>query len=740
MQRSAAGDGDPLGNGNPESAGRPGRRIFQTGIVDYDDPLLVCLSLISAWFDRPLSPAALMAGLPDAAQRANPELCVRAAIEAGFQARIVARRRLADLQSVTLPCILLLKGSGACVLFAVDGAGKAEVAVPESGGGSTVELEELQRQYSGRAIFLKPKLAFDGRTETIALAESRSWFWGVLGGFWRIYGHVLIASILINCFAVAMPLFIMNVYDRVVPNDAKATLWVLALGVAMVFLFEFLMRNLRGYFVDVAGKGADIVIAGRLLRQVMAMRLDQKPPSTGALANNLNDFEALREFFTSGTLIALVDLPFIFLFLVIIWLIGGPIAAVPLAAVPAVIAVGLILQVPLRRVVERMQRESAQKHAMLVETIEGLEAVKAVGGEGRIQRQWERLTGSAGESARRARMYAMLSTSFAAVATQLATVGVVIFGVYRISNGDLSVGGLVACTILTGRALVPLGAIAAMLVRLQQSRLALKSLDRLMQAPLERPPERTFLHRPRLAGAIRFDGVRFRYPGQDNDCLNDVSFAVEPGERVGVVGRIGSGKTTLARLLMGLYEPQAGSVLFDGTELRQIEPADVRTNIGYVPQDGYLFYGTVRDNIAFGAPGIDDGAVQRAAQISGTGDFIKQSSAGFDLQVGERGSALSGGQRQAILMARALVRNPPILLFDEPTSSMDRLTETQLIGRLQQVIDDQTMIMFTHRNSLLKLVDRVIVMDGGRIVADGPRDEVIEALKQGRIRPSDAKT
>jgi ATP-binding cassette subfamily C protein LapB len=705
-------------------------------LVDFEDPLVRCLSMLAGLLQRPISSEALKAGLPHANEPFTPELAVRAAERAGLSARVVRRPQINKILPVTLPCILLMKGGTCCVLQNVS-RGFADILLPEAGGTSkTVAVEELQPQCSGYAIFARTEARFDERAPDTKLTEPRAWFWGTLWQFWPIYSHVLLASVLINCFAIASPLFIMNVYDRVVPNQAVETLWVLAAGVVTVFGFEFIMRNLRTYFVDVAGKNADVIIASRLLEQLMSTRLDSKPASTGAMANNLREFESLREFFTSGTLVALVDLPFIFLFVGVIFIVSGPVAFVPLAMVPLVIIVGVFLQYPLRSVIEKSQREASQKHALLVEAIDGLETIKATAGEGRVQKSWERFVGLSAASSGKARFISGLATTFAQIAIQMATVIVIVYGVYEIAAGNITMGALIAATILTGRALAPLGAVAAMLTRLQQSRVALKSLDNLMKAPVERALNKKFLHRPRLSGQIEFKQVTFSYPHQETMALDGLSFRIKPGERVGMLGRIGSGKSTVARMMMGLYEPKEGAVLFDGTDIRQIDPADLRRNVGYVSQDNYLFFGSVRDNISFGAPHIDDESILRAASVAGVSDFLRTHPHGFDLQVGERGMALSGGQRQSVAIARSLLLDPPIILLDEPTSHMDNSSEAAFKRRIDATLQGKTLLLVTHRSSLLSLVDRLLIIDNGKIVADGPKDEVLKALRQGQIRAS----
>ncbi len=702
--------------------------------VDFEDPLVRCLSLLAGLLQRPISTEALKAGLPHAQEAFTPELAVRSAERAGLSARVVRRPRLVKILPVTLPCILLLKGGSCCVLTGLAN-GFADVLLPEAGGTQkSVDMKALEEQYSGYAIFARAEARFDERAPETKLAEPRAWFWGTLWQFWPIYGHVFLASILINCFAIASPLFIMNVYDRVVPNQAIETLWVLAIGVITVFGFEFVMRNLRTYFVDIAGKNADVIIASRLLEQLMSTRLDAKPASTGAMANNLREFESLREFFTSGTLVALVDLPFIFLFIGVIYIVSGPVAIVPLVMVPLVILAGLILQYPLRSIMEKSQREASQKHALLVETIDGLETIKATAAEGRVQKSWERFVGLSATSSGRARFISGIATTFAQVAIQMATVIVIVYGVHEIAAGNITMGALIAATILTGRALAPLGAVAAMLTRLQQSRVALKSLDTLMKAPIERAQNKSFLHRPRLSGQIEFKQATFSYPGQETKALDSLSFKIKPGERVGMLGRIGSGKSTVSRMMVGLYEPMDGAVLMDGTDVRQVDPADLRRNIGYVSQDNYLFFGSVRENICFGAPHVDDEAILRAADLAGVSDFLRTHPLGFDLPVGERGMSLSGGQRQSVAIARSMLLDPPIILLDEPTSHMDNSSEAAFKRRLEAMLPGKTLFLVTHRSSLLTLVDRLLIIDNGKIVADGPKEEVLRALRQGQIR------
>ena len=425
-----------------------------------------------------------------------------------------------------------------------------------------------------------------------------------------------------------------------------------------------------------------------------------------------------------------------FLFILIIWMIGGPLAWIPLMVLPLSLLTGYIVQRALAVKVQDLLRHAAQKQATLIETLTGLETVKSLGAESPLQRRWEQITGNIASLGQKTRFLSSSAVNITVFLQQMATVAVVVYGVYLISDGELSLGGLIACTILTGRALAPLAQVAATLTRYHQARAAYASTDALMALPLEQSPEKNFLDRPVIRGEMEFRNVSFSYPGQGIPALSDVSFKLRAGEKIAIIGRIGSGKTTIEKLILGLYEPDEGAVLVDGADCRQLNPADLRRNIGNVPQDTLLFYGTVKENIKLGMPHADDHAVLAAAEIAGVTDFVNRHPSGFDMPVGERGEGLSGGQRQSIAVARALLRDPPIIVMDEPSNAMDNTTEELFKTRFGDWLGDKTLILVTHRASLLSLVDRVIVLDGGRILADGPKERVLDALKQGQIRVS----
>lgn len=698
-----------------------------------DDPLLRCLVIMTRLYQRPFSAQTLTAGLPLENGRLTPELFLRAAHRAGLTGR-VTKRALPDISTMTFPVVLLLKNGSACVATARDEANVWTVIQPESDGGAVqISTEELSKFYNGFVIFCRPSFRFDSRAHEHIIPESRHWFWSVFRQSWPLYSEVLIASFLINIFALVTPLFTMNVYDRVVPNQAYETLWVLGIGIFIVYVFDLIMKTLRAYFLDVAGKRVDIILSSAIFEKIMGLKAAVRPRSVGSLANNLQEFEMFRDFITSATITTLIDLPFTVLFLLIILWIGGPLVLVPLAAIPVIVLVALALQRPLQSVIQKSFRVGSQKHATLIETLTGIDTIKAVDAEGIAQRKWERIIGEQSDLSLKSKLLTTAIVNQSGLFQQLAYVGVVIVGVYLISNHMLTMGGLIACSMLTGRITAPLAQVASLITRYYQARAAVQGVDDIMKLPVERTPGKNYIHRPHLRGDIEFRNVTFAYPGQTIPALNNVSFRIRQGERVGIIGRIGSGKSTLEKLILGIYEPNEGSVWIDGVDLQQIDPADLRRNIGYIPQDVMLFFGSVKDNIVLGAPYVDDAMVLRAAEIAGVTEFVNRHPQGFDMQIGERGEGLSGGQRQSVANARALLLNPPIYILDEPSNSLDNRSEENFKKRLAAQLGNHTLLLVTHRASLLALVDRLIVMDNGQIIADGPKEQVMQALSGGKL-------
>ncbi len=700
-----------------------------------EDNLLACLLILAKFHHHPVSADVLTSGLPLVNNRLTPELFTRAAIRANLDAK-VNKVVLSELKNGLLPAVVLLKNNHCCILTKISDDGKTCQVIQPDGDNQSVEMniDVLQKDYAEHIIFVRAKYKFHERMGAEFKEKQKHWFWGVVLSAWPIYSEVLMASFFVNIFALAIPLFVMNVYDRVIPNQAIETLWVLALGVLLAFGFDFLLRTIRGYFIDNTAKNVDAKLSAAIFEKIMAIQMAARPTSTGAFANNLQSFEAFREFITSASITTLVDVPFIILFILIVGFIGGWLFLVPLIIAPIVIIVSFFIQIPLNSLVRKSFKFSAEKQATLYETISGAEAIKVMSAQTPMQRKWEQIICQSDSLGVKIRSLSNLAINFSLFAQQLASVLVVIFGVYLISNGDLTMGGLIACTILTGRAVAPMGQIAGLLIRYYQSKTSLDSLNQVMALPIERPADKQTVSRENLQGNIQFKKVSFKYPNQPIHALDEVSLRINSGERIGILGRIGSGKTTLGRLIVKLYQPESGSILMDKVDIQQLDPVDIRRHIGYVSQDIMLFYGSVKENITFHAPFVDDAAIIRAAQLSGVDRFISRHPEGFDMQIGERGENLSGGQRQAICIARALLLDPSIIILDEPTNAMDEFSERIFKTQLLESIGNKTLILMTHKGSMLDLVNRLIIMDGGKVVADGPKDQIIQALKDRKIK------
>lgn len=693
------------------------------------DSLLSCLVLLTRYYQNPFTAKSLIARLPVKKGQLTVDLFERAAARASLETEII-RCKFKKIEKEDLPAVLLMKNHEACLLV-TDDEGKRKVIHPHNPKTFT-DPDEIIDQYSGEIIVVKPQYKQSARAKETLHRKHKNWFWKVVFKSWSIYSEVLVASLLINLFALVIPLFIMNVYDRVVPNYAIETMWVLASGVGLVFIFDMLLKTLRAYFIDVASKHSDRELSAKIFQQILGLRMNERPKSVGALANTVQSFELFRDFITSGTMTILVDLPFVVIFLLVIYLIGGSLFWIPMLVVPTIFLIGFLLQLPLIRLTRKSYQLSAEKQATLIESLSAIEAVKTTGAESKLQNRWEEIIKLASENGMRLRFISNSSLNITTLAQQVATIFVVIAGVYMISEGELTTGGLIACTILTGRALAPMAQVASLFTRYYQSVNALKSLDKIMQLNTDIDEEDHYLHRPAIQGELEFKNVSFSYYSEKISALNNVSFKVKSGEKIAIIGRVGSGKSTIARLIVKLYEPTEGVIYMDGTDYRQLNPDDLRQQIGYVSQDVTLFYGTIKENISVGAPFIEDKSLLKAAEIAGVTEFTKHHPQGFDRQVGEKGNELSGGQRQAIAMARALLLKPNLLVLDEPTAFMDDNSERRLKKHLkEQLSANGTLVLITHKMSMLELVERIIVVDYGRIVADGSKESVLNALKSG---------
>ncbi|WP_293763782.1 type I secretion system permease/ATPase [uncultured Aquitalea sp.] len=698
------------------------------------DPLLDCLFALARSYGINATRESLVAGIPLTDNRLSPSMFSRSARRIGLASRVV-RQPVEQLREALLPAVLLLKGDEACILRGIDQAtGMARVSFAElTESEVSLPIAELAEKYAGVAIFVRPRFAFERRAPELSKVRSRHWFWQTVYEGYPLYRDALMAALLINLFALVMPLVSMNVYDRVVPNMATETLWVLAIGALLAFVFDFLLKMTRSYLVDLAGKRVDVTLSTLIMERVLGIRMEARPASVGAFSANLRAFETVRDFIASASITALIDLPFLLIFLIVImWI--SPILAVPLVVGGAImILYALLIQEKMEELTEATLRASAQRNALLVENLAGLETIKILAAEGMQQGRWEQSTLFLAQVGARLKLLAASANYFSGFIQQSVSVVMLVLGIYQIFEGNTSQGGVIAAVMLSSRAMAPLGQLVGLMTQYHNAKTSLASLDGFMKMPVEREQDANFFHRTSFSGEIEFRNVSFSYPNNPQTALRNVSFKIRAGERVAIIGRVGSGKSTLQKLILGLYQPTEGSVRIDGIDINQIDPAELRRHIGYMPQDPVLFYGTLRQNIAMGAPHAHDASVAAAAELAGLSDFINGHPDGFDMIIGERGDSLSGGQRKAVTIARALLNAPPILLMDEPTSNMDNTTESQIKQTFTRVMPGKTMIIVTHHTSLMELADRLIVIDNGAIVADGPKQAVIEALQQGKV-------
>lgn len=696
--------------------------------------LLDCLITVSRLEGRVTSISTVTAGLPLREGKLTPDLFIRAANRAGLAATLL-ERPLKDLPQAVLPAILVLDDEQYAVATDINqDDGYVLLMNTTSHALEQIDLQSLAASYQGYVFYTRPSQQFDARTPKIHKNTSEHWFWGVLKSSTKIYRDVLLASFLINLFVLAQPLFVMNVYDRVVPNNAIETLWALAIGVGLVYVFDLVLKILRSYLVELAAKRADVILSARLFERVLNLKMRSRPVSIGAFANRLHEFDSIRNFITSTTLLSLIDLPFLIIFLLVMTYLGGWLVAVPLTVIPLSILIAYIAQRRLRPMVENVMRGSAKKNANLIESLVGIETIKTLGAESWAQRNWEQAVGFVSQWSLQSRLLSssvLLNVQFL---QQMAMVAIVVWGSYMIAEQSLTLGGLIACVILNGRALAPLGQIASLLTNYDHAEGTLKSLDEIMALPVDRAEDQRFLQKSEFNGDIAFKNISFSYPDQPSPALDDISFSISQGEKVGIIGKVGSGKSTLAKLILTLHDPDRGAVLIDGFDSKQLDPAELRSNIGYVSQDITLFYGSLRENISLGEFAVEDQAVVEAGRMAGIDDFVSAHPQGYEMPVGERGETLSGGQRQAVGLARMFLRDPSIVLLDEPSAAMDQGSEQALRNNLATFVKGKTLILATHKTSMLELVDRLIVLDRGKIVADGPKEQVIESLKQGQVR------
>lgn len=708
-------------------------------ILIKQDSLLDALVLYTKLFHKPFSAESLMAGLPVHNLQGTQELFStgkskslfsRVAARAGLKSTLV-ERSIGNILQLHLPMILLLSHDNTCILESFsDDKTQAKIIYPDGDGlEQWLSVEDLEKEYLGYAFMLKKEFDYGSKNSRTLHLEQKHWFWSALNLSRTIYSDVIWASLLINIFVLATPLFTMNVYDRVIPNNAEETLLVFTIGIVAVYLLDSFLKFTRAYMLELAAKKSDIIMSSIIFEKVLDLKMAVHPQSVGAFANNLKNFESVRSFFTTATMTAVIDLPFAIIFLMLIYYIGGSLVLVPMSVMILILLYAMMIRKPLQESVESSHEAAAKKNGILIEALQNIETVKSLSMAGKIQWDWEESTGKIAEKNLKSRLLSSSIPNITNLLIQLNTVFVIVFGVYMIQEFELTMGGLIAIVILSSRTVAPMGQAAALISNYADAKTSYEVINDILSKPAERPAGKEFVERPKLSGHIEFQNVSFSYPDADIPALDNVSFVINSGEKIAIIGRIGSGKTTIAKLILRLYEPDSGAILIDGIDISQIDPADLRRFIGSVPQDVNLFKGTIKDNIISSERHPSDEDVLHAAKVSGTDEFVHTHPRGYEMLVGERGAGLSGGQRQSVGIARALLQGSSMMLMDEPTNSMDQTTEKQLIKRLKEELKSKTVLLVTQKLSLLELTDRVIVMHKSKLLLDGTKESVTQQLK-----------
>jgi len=693
------------------------------------DPVLECLAFLARQADRPSSPVLLRAGLALSDKGLLPFHQVEPALEqVGMRGELI-HRGLKGWRLQQLPAIIELSDDRAAVLLEVRGR-DALIFAPGVADPMWVALDQIEPAFTGEAVVVEADPTRERAGERPwDKVRRQHWFWSEVWKVRREFWPVMLAALVVNLLALAVPLFTMNVYDRVIPNKSVPTLWVLAIGVALALSFDFVLRLARSQLVDEIGHRLDERYSQKLFEKVMNLPMAERQGSTGAFAKRVSEYENVRDFFASTSVVLIVDIGFMLVFLALITVLAGWLVLVPLVGIGLTLLAGFSLQKAMGRAAVDAQADSSLQHSVLIESIAGIETLKAARAEGQMLGKWRRYASMSAMTQERMRRLTAIAVNLASIAQQLMSVGLVIGGFYLFNAGEITMGAIIAIVMLAGRAMAPMGQFAFLVTRAKQATTTLESLQNMMEAPDERHSAARSIVPEVRSGHIDMVKASFRYPGATRDSLSDIDLTIAPGERIGIIGRVASGKSTLGRVLCGLYAPTDGVMNVDGTDSRQFHPHQLREAFRFVGQDAELFSGTVRDNLMLGAARADDQQLIDAVVRSGADIFLSRDAAGFDLQVGERGSRLSGGQRSLLVLARALVTPSKMLFLDEPTGAMDTQTELYFIDHLKTALaPDQTLFVSTHRHNMLSICERLIVIDAGRILADGPRDEVLGRL------------
>jgi ATP-binding cassette subfamily C protein LapB len=641
-----------------------------------------------------------------------------------------------NLSATDFP-LLWISADGKRVLLVRGGAGRASLTCHDGDGAS--HMLDMAQAKQGRLLQLNCEPPGAGESGHAAMSAT-DWFATSIRRYRSVFFEAVVATFVISMVGLVAALYSMQVYDRVIPTKGYSTLWVLTIGVAIAILIELVLKQVRAYMVDRACKVIDQELSAVFFGKALDIRMDARPSTVGTFASQIRHFESVRNFLTSSSLFIMADLPFAILFVGVIAIIAGPVALVPLVAVPLAVLAGMAFRGPIEKYTGDHMKESNEKNGLLIEAIDGIESVKAANAEWKMLERWRTMTVNIAGSELKMRLFSTLSSNLTQTIQQLSYAGMIAAGAYAINSGALTMGGLIACSIISGRALTPVAQLPSLMVQWQHAKIALKSLNGIMAMPSDRDSQERLVVPEACRGEVRMSKVAFAY-AKDVPGLEVPALLVQPGERIAILGSVGSGKSTLIKLLSGLYKPTAGHVFLDGVDMMHLAPEFVREHVGYLPQDVRLFNGTLRHNLTLGLPLPSDSQIFKAAALTGLDQVIQNHPKGLELEIAEGGRGLSGGQRQLVGLTRMLLATPKVLLLDEPTASMDAKLENRVMQHLfEQMPQDSAIVVVTHKPSVLNYVSRILVVDKGRVVLDGPRDEVLNRLRQPTTANTSATT
>ncbi len=704
-----------------------------------ENNLFTTLALLTKLYYKPVTEEELVNGLPVDPVTHKHELfsCTnfidnfsRASKRAGLTSELF-ERKLTDISGLTLPAILIMKDETGCILDSFDKKRKKYSVVFPDGKSRNVKAKLLEQDYMGYVFLISQDFDHDRQNEEKIEKKKGHWFWQTIWMSKFIYFDVIKASLLTNLFVLASPLFTRNVYDRVIPNNALDTLWALVIGVIVIIFLDAMLKFTRTYFIEIAAKKSDVIISSKMFEHVLSLRPEETPRSIGSFATNFKEFDSIRNFLTSSVTLAFIDMPFTIFFLYVIYYLGGALVNIPIVMICILLLYTMFIKNPLFRSIFSSFQANSKKNSLLIETLNGLNDIKNLNCAGIFQWRWENHIAKIAGIGIKSRMLSFSISTMTSLLIQLNSVLLVTYGVFLIQEKKLTMGGLIAVSILSSRTIAPMGQVVALISNYQQTRVAYNYINEIMKKPTDCSFGQEFIKKDDIEGDIEFRNVTFTYPGSEKAALSDISFKIKKGERIGIIGRTGSGKSTIQKLIIGFYKPDSGSVFIDNLDVSQISPVVLRRNINFVAQDFRLFSGTLRENIIMKTPYADDKAIINATVISGLEPFVKNSPRGFDTFIEERGLNISGGQRQGIAIARAFIRKAPVALLDEPTNSLDGQTEMHVKSCLRKYTDGNTVVLTTHKNTMLDFVERLLVIDLGKLIFSGTPEEVLKKFSGG---------